>query len=210
MEIRNGSSEHQAAATKTVLEEGDTSLPPARWGTINTFFISFTYFRRLGATGELTVCLHSLSGLQEAGPEVTNSKYFSREQQSCDFEIGTGDSVLLAFFHYPIQFQTNSNVISIFQTHNSIPDAQELARPLWTGNLRSICRASTCQSGVTWCSAWRCSRGWTPGPRSPQWRRAGWRWTVTSAWWLSTTQTPCISGSRRPSWTRPGSITHWR
>ena len=132
MEIRNGSSEYQAAATKTVLEEGDTSFPPARWGTLNTFFISFTYFRRLGATGELTVCLHSLSGLQEAGPEVTNSKYFSREQQSCDFEIGTGNSVLLAFFHYPIQFQTNSKVISIFQTH-TIPSLMPRNWPDHTG-----------------------------------------------------------------------------
>ena len=82
------------------------------------FHHSHTYFHRFGATGELTVCLHSLSGLQEAGPEVTNSKYFTRESSRCDFEIGTGDSVFLALFHYPIQFQTNSNVISIFQTHN--------------------------------------------------------------------------------------------
>lgn len=77
MEIRNGSSEEQAAV-KTVLEEGDTSLPPAR----------------VGATGELAFELHSLSGLKEVGCEVTNSKYFSRESGRCDFEIGTGQTSL--------------------------------------------------------------------------------------------------------------------
>ena len=43
---------------------------------------------RLGATGELQVELHSLSGLQEAGEELTHSKYFSRERTRCEFEIG--------------------------------------------------------------------------------------------------------------------------
>jgi len=77
MEIRNGISGEQAAV-KTVLEEGDTSLPPAR----------------LGATGQLAIELHSLSGLKEVGCEVTYSKYFSRESCRCDFEIGTGQTSL--------------------------------------------------------------------------------------------------------------------
>ena len=59
-------------------------------------------FYRLGSTGELTLELHSLSGLQEAGVEVTNSKYFSQERQGCDFEIGTGDSVSLTLCHFSI------------------------------------------------------------------------------------------------------------
>lgn len=68
---------------------GDHSYSPVH-NTNNNHLVC-----RLGSTGELTLELHSLSGLQEAGQEVTNSKYFSQERQGCDFEIGTGDSVSL-------------------------------------------------------------------------------------------------------------------
>ena len=56
--------------------------------------VSYDVTDRLGATGELQVELHSLSGLQEAGEELTHSKYFSRERTRCEFEIGIGRIVL--------------------------------------------------------------------------------------------------------------------
>ena len=121
MEIRNGSSEEQAAV-KTVLEEGDTSLPPARCAHYNKiyFFNRPLIIFRVGATGELAFELHSLSGLlKEVGCEVTNSKYFSRESGRCDSEIGRDRP--LCFWHFdrfPFSNSISNTTANIWaQTH---------------------------------------------------------------------------------------------
>ena len=64
-------------------------FPPPGVNTTTTNYTNCPLFIfRLGATGELAIELHSLSGLKEVGCEVTNSKYFSRESTLCNFEIG--------------------------------------------------------------------------------------------------------------------------
>ena len=68
-------------ATKTVLSEGDISGGSPR----------------LGATGEVEIVLHSITGLRntaEIPADIQRSRYFSTESKSCDFEIGTGGTAV--------------------------------------------------------------------------------------------------------------------
>ena len=62
-------------AEKTVIVEGDKSCDPVR----------------LGATGEISIILNSVTGLQSKSKivcDIFNSKYFSNETADCEFEIG--------------------------------------------------------------------------------------------------------------------------
>ena len=62
-------------AEKTVIVEGEKSCDPVR----------------LGATGEISIILNSITGLQSKSEivcDISNSKYFSNETADCEFEIG--------------------------------------------------------------------------------------------------------------------------
>ena len=62
-------------AEKTVIVEGERTCDPVR----------------LGATGEISIVLHSVTGLQSKSEivcDISNSKYFRNETADCEFEIG--------------------------------------------------------------------------------------------------------------------------
>ena len=67
-------------AQKTILEEGDKSES----------------FARQGATGELSIVLHSITGLDKdtkLPEDITNSKYFNTEKCETEFEIGVSSQL---------------------------------------------------------------------------------------------------------------------
>ena len=63
---------------------------------------------RLGATGELEIVLHSITGLGNTSvgqipADVQRSKYFSSESKSCEFEVGTGSTAVDRAFEKHLQ-----------------------------------------------------------------------------------------------------------
>ena len=63
---------------------------------------------RLGATGEIEILLHSITGpgetcIGQIPADVQRSKYFSTESKSCEFEVGTGSTAVDRAFEKHLQ-----------------------------------------------------------------------------------------------------------
>ena len=63
---------------------------------------------RLGATGELEIVLHSITGpgdtcIGQIPADVQRSKYFNTESKSCEFEVGTGSTAVDRAFERHLQ-----------------------------------------------------------------------------------------------------------